>query len=181
VPFNCGAAPAGGCVAPAKGILIVNEKTVGKEKLKVSLKNLQSMVTQSEFGDPVGGSTAYKICIYDAANVLTGEYTVAQAGAMCGAEPCWSEKSGKGYKYKDKGTTADGVLKMNLFGGDAGKGKVLVIGKNTAATMPTGVAAALENEASATVQVLASGASCFGMTVTQVKKADGTLFKATAP
>ncbi len=56
-----------------------------------------------------------------------------------------------------------------------------MVGKNKASTMPTGTAAALLNETSATVQVLSSDASCFGMTLPQVKKADGSLFKAVGP
>jgi hypothetical protein len=180
VPFNCGAAPAGGCIAAGKGSLLVNEKAAGKEKLKVALKNLQPAVAPSQFGDPVAGSTAYKVCVYDGANQLSGEYTVAQAGAMCGGEPCWSAV-GKGYKYRDKSTAADGIKKINLFGGDPGKGKVLVGGKNDASTMPTGIAAALQNATSATVQILASDASCFGVSLTEVKKADGALFKAAGP
>ena len=56
------------CIAPRRGILIVNEKTAGKEKLKVSLSRLQAPVTSSQFGDPVTGTTSYMICIYDGAN-----------------------------------------------------------------------------------------------------------------
>jgi hypothetical protein len=57
----------------------------------------------------------------------------------------------------------------------------MFIGKNSASTLPTGVAAALQDETSATVQVLTSDASCFGVSLTQVKKADGALFKALGP
>jgi hypothetical protein len=181
VPFNCAATPVSGCIAPAKAVLLVNEKKPGKQKLKVVLKKLQPAVAPNQFGDPVGGSTAYKVCIYDAANGLSGEYTVARAGDTCGSLPCWSAVSGKGFKYKDAGTTTDGILKINALGGDAGKGKVLVLGKNKTGTLPLGVAAALQNETSATVQVLTSDAACFGLNLTQVKKADGTLFKALGP
>jgi hypothetical protein len=179
-PFDCGPTPAGGCIAAGKGVVVVNEKKAGKEKLKVALKKLQTAVVPSQFGDPVTGSTAYKVCIYDAANQLSGEYNVAQAGAICDDQSCWST-SGKGYKYRDKSATADGILKINLFGGDPGKGKVMFGGKNSASTMPTGIAAALQDETSATVQVLTSDASCFGVTLPQVKKADGALFKALGP
>jgi hypothetical protein len=177
----CGTAPAAGCVAPEKGILLVNEKKPGKEKFKVSLTKLQSMVTQSQFGDPVAGSTSYAICIYDAANALKGEYKVERAGDTCGTAPCWSAVSDKGFKYSDPTTFADGILKMKLLGGDMGKGKVKVKGKNTSSHLPLGVAAALQNQTSATVQVLTSDASCFGVGLTQIKKADGTVFSAAGP
>ena len=70
---------------------------------------------------------------------------------------------------------------MKLIGGDTGKGKIKVIGKNTTGNLPTGVAALLQNQTGATVQVLTSDASCFGVALTQVKKADGTVFNAVAP
>jgi hypothetical protein len=181
LPFTCGAAPVGGCIAPSKGALLVNEKALGKEKLKVSLNKLIPVVTPSQFGDPVTGSTRYNVCIYDAANGLVGEYNVARAGDVCGTSPCWAAVSTKGYKYTDKILTADGVMKILLFGGDAEKGKVKVNGKNNASTMPLGTAAALQNQTSATVQVVAEGASCVGMTLTNVKVADGTVFSAAAP
>jgi hypothetical protein len=177
--FNCGAAPAGGCFAPGKAVLLVSEKAAGKEKLKVALKKLQMPVDPSQFGDPVTGSTRYKVCIYDSANQLKGEYTLARAGDTCGDKPCWSALSGKGYKYLDKSTAADGFLKMKLFGGVAGKGKVQAIAKGSAT--PMGVTAALQGQSSATVQVLTSDAACFGVNLTQVKKADATLFKALGP
>ncbi len=179
--ISCGTAPALACIAPGKGSLLVDEKTAGKEKLKVALTKLQPAVTQAQFGDPVAGSTAYKICIYDAANQLAGDYTIARAGQMCGDKPCWATVSDKGYKYGDKSTAADGILKMQLSGGDAGKGKVKVKGKNSTATLPTGVAALLQNQTSATVQVLTTDAACFGVGLTQVKKADGAVFSAVGP
>jgi hypothetical protein len=177
----CGTAPALTCIAPEKGSLRVDEKKPGKEKLKVKLTKLQPAVMQTQFGDPVTGSTAYAICIYDAANQLQGSYTIERAGDTCNGAPCWAPISDKGYKYGDKGGDADGVLKMKLIGGDPGKGKIKVVGKNTTGQLPLGVAALLQDEPSATVQVLTSDASCFGVGLTQVKKADGTVFKASKP
>jgi hypothetical protein len=181
LPFDCAPAPVGGCIAPAKGVLLVNEKSVGKEKLKVALTKLEPVVTPSQFGDPVSGSTRYNVCIYDSANQLRGQYTVARAGDTCGDRACWSVVSEKGYKYTDKSLAADGILKIALYGGDAGKGKVKFTGKNTALTMPTGVAASLQNQTSATVQVVTSDASCFGVGLVRVKKADGLVFSAVVP
>ncbi|HEV7733659.1 MAG TPA: hypothetical protein VGR62_15940 [Candidatus Binatia bacterium] len=182
-PFDCGAAPApaSGCVVPSKGVLLVNEKVAGKEKLKVSFTKLQTAVLPSDFGDPVAGTTTYNVCIYDSANTLRGQYTVDRSGDTCGTKPCWAVVSGKGFKYGDKVTTADGILKMSVSGGDAGKGKVVVVGKNSSATMPTGIAALMQSSSNATVQVVTSDAACFGMTLPLVKKADGLIFNAIGP
>lgn len=177
---SCGTAPAV-CIAPDKGSLLVDEKKPGKEKLKVTLGKLQAAVTQSQFGDPVGGATQYKVCVYDSANVLRGDYTVARAGATCGDAPCFSAIADTGYKYKDKSAGADGITTMKLAGGAAGKGKVKIKGRNSGGQLPLGVAALLQNQTSATVQVVTSDASCFGIGLTQIKKADGLVFKAAGP
>ncbi len=185
LPFACGASPALGCEDPTKGILMVNEKKAGKEKLKVVLKKLKSAVTQGQFGDPVFSETDVAVCVYDDAGTLSGEFLVERAVAeLCGTPPkwCWTAISDKGYKYGDKDAAADGILKMTLKGGNAGKGAVVVIGKNNPkkgqTSLPTGIAPLLLNNTQATVQVLTSDASCFGITTTDVKKADGTSFKA---
>jgi hypothetical protein len=178
----CGPAPALGCVASGKGSLLVDEKKIGKEKLDVTLGKLQVAVAQGQLGDPVNGTTAYAVCVYDAADQLRGEYSLVRAGATCGDKPCWKAVSDKGYAYKDKGATADGIMLAKLSGGDAGKGKIKIKGKNASGHLPTGVVAALlQNPTGATVQVLSSDAACFSLGLTEVKKADGTVFKAAGP
>lgn len=188
LPVQCEAAPTAGCVVADGGALLVNEKAAGKEKLKVTMKKLHTAVTQGQFGDPLAaGGTSYAICIYDQADQLRDSISVARQGDSCGSPPkdCWAVVSTKGYKYGDKDLTADGIQKMLLSGGDAGKGKIVVSGKNNApagqTALPTGVAALLQTSTQATVQLLTSDASCFGLTVTQVKKADGSTFSATGP
>jgi hypothetical protein len=178
----CGPAPAMGCIASGKGSLLVDEKNVGKEKVKVTLGKLEPAVTQGQFGDPVNGTTAYALCIYDAADVLRGEYSLIQAGAMCGDKPCWKAVSDKGYAYKDKDATADGIAQAKLNGGDAGKGAVKIQGKNSSGNLPTGVVAGLLNNPSgATVQILSSNLACFSIDLTEIKKADSTVFQAIGP
>jgi len=179
--FGCGPAPAVDCVAPAKGVLLLSEKRSGKGTLKLSLSKLRTAVTASQFGNPVTGTTSYKVCLYDGANQLKGEYTVARAGDLCGRLSCWSTMPGKGFEYTDKSTGADGILKIKLSGGPLGRGNVQIIGKNTASTLPRGIAASLRSQSDATIQLLTSDASCFGTALTRVKKANGAIFSAVGP
>jgi hypothetical protein len=181
IGVSCGTAPALTCVDSAKGHLVINEKKPGKETLKVTLPKLEGVVTQTQFGDPVTGGTNYKICVYDSANQLTGEYAVLRAGQTCGSDPCWALISTKGYKYKDKAATANGIVKMRLLGGAAGKGKVIVVGKNATGNLPIGIAPLLQNQTSATVQIISNNAFCFAAGLTEVKKADGKVFTASGP
>lgn len=183
---DCAPVPIVGCIAAGKGMLLVDEKTAGKEKLKVSLTKLVPAVSQSQFGDPVADITSYAVCIYNASNVLAGAYTVDRGTENCEVADliaCWSPVKTTGYKYLDKHLAADGIMKMLLAGGDAGKGKIKVSGKNDddAPSLPTGVAALLNGASEATVQVVSSDADCFGMTLNQVKTADGASFSATGP
>jgi hypothetical protein len=180
-PFECAPAPLAGCVAPSKGVLLVNEKVAGREKLEVVLRQLQTAVAPSQFGDPVGGATKYDVCVYDSADQLRGQYAVDRAGETCSSGgPCWATVPDKGYQFKDGAALADGVQKVSLRGGAALKGKVVVVGRNLGA-MPTGVAAALASQPAATVQVVASDGICVGATLPVVKKADGLVFKAVVP
>lgn len=180
--ISCGTSPAMGCIASGKGSLQVDEKKPGKEKLKVALGKLQPVVTQGQFGNPASGTTAYAVCVYDAADVLRGEYTLERAGDLCGDKLCWKQVSDKGYAYKDKDATADGLTQAKLSGGDAGKGAIKIQGKNSSSHLPTGVVAGLMNNPSgATVQVLSTSGTCFSLGLTDIKKADGEVFQATGP
>jgi hypothetical protein len=179
--FGCAPAPAVDCIAAGKAVVLVNEKTAGKQKVKVALSKLQTSVEPSQFGDPVTGTTRYAACLYGGTGELRGEYTVARAGEICGSLSCWATMSDTGYKYADKTGAADGILKMRLSGGDPGKAKLQVLGKNTAATMPIGVASSLQDQPGATVQFLTSDGSCFTTDRMRVKKADGKVFSAVAP
>jgi hypothetical protein len=182
----CAPAPIPGCIGSGTARLLVNAKKAGRESLKVALKKLSGPTTQSDFGDPVTGATAYGICVYDQSGILVGSLAVARAGAPCGAAqtPCWVAPA-DGYAYRDGDGESDGIQQIVAKGGGAGKGRLTAKGRNAAnrgrTSLPVGVAAALAGSASATVQVVTDDASCFGATLTNVRTADGLRFKASGP
>jgi hypothetical protein len=181
LPFGCGPVPAPDCIAPAKALLVVNEKKAGRQKLLVSLSKLETAVLPSRFGDPVAGTTSYDVCVYDGEGRLAAAYAVERAGDVCGSLSCWSTTPGKGYRYTDKAKAADGIQTITLRGGDRGKSRVQVLGTNAAATLPIGTAAALRGQTAATVQLVSSDAACFGTVLSKVTKADGRTFSAVGP
>lgn len=180
----CSVAPSPSCASAAKASLKIIEKKAGHERLKLSLKKFDAATSATDFGDPVSGTTAYEICIFDAAGSRVASLAVDQAGATCGSKPCWKTTK-TGYAYKNRDKASDGVKRISARPGEPGKGKLSVEARNRAnrdqTALPTGVTLALEGTTSATVQVVTSDASCFAATLTTVKKADANQFKAKAP
>lgn len=185
--ISCAAGPEAMCVPAAQASLSVDERKPGKEKVKASLKKFASAVAGSDFGDPVADDTGMRLCVYDAADALVLDLPVQRAGDLCGPKqkPCWKALADKGFAYKDPLAEASGVTKIGAKGGAAGKGSIVVAGKNDPkkglTSLPTGTAAALQGATGGTVQVLATDGGCFEGALTTVKIADGTQFKAKAP
>ena len=182
---GCPAALDPTCVTAAKASLSVNDTKPGKEKLTAKLQAFASATTQADFGNPATGSTRYDLCIYDPEEALTANLVVNEAGETCGAKPCWKDKGGKGWAYKDPQADASGVRKITATSGPAGKGKLQVQAGNNAAKgqdeMPVGIAAMLEAASSATVQVQTSDGLCYGATLSTIKKAAGGVFQGKTP
>jgi cysteine-rich repeat protein len=183
--IRCAPAPAPGCVAAASASVKLDERKAGKEKLKASLKKLGADTTQADFGDPVAGDTRVALCLYDGADALELDLRVDRAGALCGSKPCWKALSTKGFGYKDPVSGAEGVQKITEKSGPSGKGSVALQGRNNVpkgqTSLPTGAAAALQGETSATLQLLTSDGLCFEAGLTTVQTADGQQFKARTP
>ena len=163
----------------------MNEKTFGKEQIKVKVDHLATSIPLSFFGDPVTGTTSYALCLYDHTNALAGALRIVRAQATCGTRPCWKLTGTTGYKYADKLLTSDGVLQIVLKSGLATKGKALVKAKNDLGhglrNMPTGIVSNLMANATATAQILSSNGGCVTGTAVTVREADNIIFKASAP
>jgi hypothetical protein len=168
-----------------RGSLLVKEKVAGKEKLVAKMGGGPDLA-QSDFGDPIVGSTVVHLCVYDSSGSLVGQLEVDRAGDQnCsgGSEFCWRASGGypggKGYKYKDKDAASSGVTQIQLKGGSGGTSKILVKAKGPIPPLPA-MAAALTSTASVTVQLRAHdapGAGCFSVTLSDIKKQDPDLFK----
>jgi len=185
--FVCAPAPIEGCLDAAKASVSISEKKAGKEKWKAKLKGFGGATGQSDLGDPLTGTTRYDLCLYDGAGQLAAELSVDRAGQTCGPKqkPCFKDKSGKGWLYKDPASEASGTKKLALASGPIGKGKATWQAGNKAkkgqTSLPTGAATALAGATSATLQLITSDAACLEASLGSVKKAEGMIFKAKAP
>jgi len=181
---GCPASPTPSCIPGAKATFQVTEKIAGKEKLKLSIKNLVPGLAHDAFGAPATGTTRYDVCIYDGGGALVAGIPVDKAGDNCGSQPCWKPLAGLGYKFTDK-LVGTGIKSISAKGGLPGKGSVVVSGGNNTAKgqngMPTGITTALFGDTQATVQVVTDDAACFETVLTTVKTAIPSQFKATQP
>lgn len=181
IPGFCPASVDGTCATGfEKGFLLVKD-AAGTEKLIAKLLKGPELA-QTDMGNPLTGpGTIYTLCIYDDTTALVGQAKVERAGDTCDGKPCWKAvgkepPDGKGYKYKDLAGDDQGIQKLLYKGGDTGKSKAIVKGKGT--NLPTGIPAALQSSASATVQLRASDGQCLSVTVSDIKKQETDFFKA---
>ena len=128
--FSCGAVPQSSCqpAAAQKATL-----ALGSGKFAWKWTSTAAVAT-SDSGTPPT-TTNYLLCLYDA----SGEKLNARAPAdrTCGTNPCWKPLGTVGFKYSDKTGTPDGLMKLLLKAGDAGKGKIGVKGGGVNLHLPT--------------------------------------------
>jgi hypothetical protein len=90
--------------------------------------------TLTDLGDPTA-SDDYVACLYDGASMLLMTLRMP-AGGACDARPCWKSKGRDGFVYSDDERTPDGVKKLTLVPGIAGKAKITLSAKGDALPLP---------------------------------------------
>ncbi len=185
----CAAEPRATCVdAPGKATLKVRDKLFSDSGDRVGLRISKMGATSfADFGDPVGGTSDYEICVYDeSAGVPSLVWSgAAPAASTCTqGKPCWkrlgSASNPKGFLYKDSGLDPEGIQKILLKAGDAGKGKISVNGKGANLSLPGPVGAGyLAADSQVAVQVIKSdGPQCWSVGFRDVSRNDQEQFKA---
>jgi len=172
----CPATPAAGCRTAEKGLLEIKDHSDPAKDSLLWKWIRGAATTQTELGaDPVNGTTSYAVCVYDqSAGVpsLAVQMRVNRSGDVCAGKPCFKAlggdpPGGKGWKYKDRDSASEGVLRMLLKGGSAGKAKIIVKAKGSALPLPTPVGedSYLTQDANVIAQLISSdGGVCFETT-----------------
>ncbi len=161
----CAPAPLSGCATPAKGSVKMQGNGADATKQKLTWQWSGGTANRSDFGDPIGGTTNYRLCVYDD-GVLKMNPAVAEAGT-CDGKPCWKE-SKTGFTYKNRSGNADGITQMTLKAGN-GKAKVAVQGKGARLSLPFPIG----DTTAITVQLVknpGSGPECWALTFPQPAK-----------
>ncbi len=178
----CDSVPDSGCFAAGAGgsslQIKVDAAKVGKDKLKWKWGKGDA-VAGADFQDPDLVGRAIALCVYDASGsgqpIFEGGL---KAGGSCDGKPCWKGDATKGYGYKDKAGTPDGVAKAKLKPGDAGKAQVQVQAKGVNFTAPT-----LGLTLPVTAQLVIDGTTrqCWQAVFSEASKNDAGQFTAKGP
>ncbi len=128
---DCSPVPVAGCRDGGGRLQI--RTGAGHQKL-VSKWNRGPGATSADFGDPLN-ATDYTLCVYNGNSLLLAHAGVPHGGT-CVFAPCWT--SGRSsFRYTDPQLTPDGVQRLLLKAGAAGKAKTSLRGKGPNLHLPT--------------------------------------------
>lgn len=146
-------------IAPRKSTLVMKRGNTSDKDSLVWTWTSGPATTSADFGNPRGAGRI-TACIYDATGggAHLREVLVIPPGGTCGKKPCWKATK-KGFDYTDRAGSADGVSKLTLLSGGAGKSKVVLRAKGTALPLPE-----LPLAAPVTIQLRTAADQCFGAT-----------------
>ncbi|HEY2388377.1 MAG TPA: glycosyl hydrolase family 8 [Candidatus Binatia bacterium] len=171
----CAAVPDGGCLAPvAPGAALVSLKDRSPDaKDQLLWKWSKGAATSAaDLGDPLA-ATSYDLCVYDGNATLVAAALVP-AGGTCSGRPCWKATS-SGFSYTRKDLLPNGILKLDLRTGEAGRARITLKGKGDPLPMPMLPVTALP----LTVELRAGTGTCWSATYgAGVQRNDAALFKA---
>jgi hypothetical protein len=174
----CAPTPSGTCLAPGKAqIQIKNTGDPTKGSLKFKWQKGVAAVAQVDLGNPITTHDS-ALCIYDETGGVPS--LVGRVGVPANA--FWQDKDPKGYQLVDKTGTHDGVTKVQLKTGDAGKPSVSLQAKGANLTLPTPISGTeyFSQDTDVTVQLVSEAGICWSanFAVTGTTKNDGVQFKA---
>jgi hypothetical protein len=90
-------------------------------------------VQPADLGDPIGGASGYRLCVYDGAGALVSSATVPPGG-RCRATPCWRARPGGRFLYRDPAARAGGVTRLSLAPG--ARARLAVAARGAGVTLP---------------------------------------------
>ncbi len=138
-PYACPSTPLTGCFQSQKGILLLKDKSPDRKDVFKFKWIRGEATTLADFGDPTQeNGSPYRLCLYDESTSPEAEVVASvPAGRICGRKPCWRlVGGGTQYKYSNRDTTPDGVKVLKLSPGEAGKSKIISVGKGELLEMP---------------------------------------------
>jgi hypothetical protein len=174
---SCPSTPIENCMPPGKQLLLVKDDAADDNKDKLVWKWLKGTAAIGDFAKPLT-LTDYALCVYDGTTRV--HQAVVRAGGTCGSELCWTENA-TGFVYTDPSRTQDGIRKIILKSGPAGKAKALVKGKGSGLGLEPALLP-VDEPLAVRAQLINSRLGCWEAELTGAPIANSeTLFKAKAP
>ncbi len=172
---GCLTRPRPDCRRPAKGktalLAFTNRSPDTKDRFSFMWDRGAATAT-SEFGNPLTAPD-YTVCVFDQTGQSLAFTATAPAGGTCGGKPCWRAARGKGFTYRDRDGTPDGLTDVVLKSGKAGHALVSVAGRGAHLRLPAhGLAAPVEAE------IRAGTGACFGASFASPSRNTATQFRA---
>lgn len=181
-----------GSILPGKSKLLLRNDGTDPADLAINWKLVRAEATAAtDYGDPLTSDDLF-FCLYNDTGGSAGGALVTQAAlpasGLCAGKPCWKglgEPAGaKGFKYKDRERTPNGVLKAVLKAGAEGKSQIVFkAGRGNLATGPAGGPPSIPIIGSLTAQLHAPATgTCWGATfqAATAKRNSGGIFQASA-
>jgi cysteine-rich repeat protein len=100
-----------------------------KDQAKYGVKKVATEIADGLIGDPQGGATVYKFCVYDSVGLLLGADIDPGTGWSCKLDP-----GKESCQYKNKDGNAFGISSVKVKAGAAGKGQASVAAKTKLGT-----------------------------------------------
>jgi hypothetical protein len=97
------------------------------------------------------------------------------AGGTCAGRPCWTARS-KGFRYADRLYAADGIGRLDLQAGVAGRARIGIKGQGPLLDVPALPVASLP----VTAQLRNGNGVCWSSTFSTTRRNDGVQLKATS-
>ncbi len=164
-PGTCPATPLASCDVPQKAVIVIKDNNDDtRDRFKVRLIRNAPERTGAELGDPTAAAI-YTTCVWS--NSAPFAELVAPPG------PNWVAASTKGYKYRDRSLTSDGLKLLKVLAGPEARPrptKAIVVGAGVNLPDPP---LPIPEPVDVTVQVIDSETGiCFGQTFdsTHVRK-----------
>jgi hypothetical protein len=132
LPSGCRPAPALGCQQAAShkaSLLLRNAKRDAGDQLTWKWAS-RTPVVPADLGSPPT-ATDYLLCLYANDGLVLA--AMAPQGGTCGDKPCW-QATGRGFRYRDREMTPDGLSRVMARPGKAGK--LIVGGKGPNLRLP---------------------------------------------
>ncbi|MFQ5666661.1 MAG: TolB family protein [Candidatus Binatia bacterium] len=157
-------------VASHRAVLSLRDRTPDRgDRLQWTWKK-GATTTQADFGNPLT-DTGYTLCVYDqsaGADQLIMAHRIPAGGQ-------WRPTQ-KGFQYRDRFGTADGIVRVRLAGGSDGRAKIVIKGRGACLGVP---ALPLLQDTTVTVQ-LSNGTTCWEAQYSTNRSNEPERFKATS-